>query len=321
LDSISAGGIIVPHKIVGIGEILWDVFPHSRKLGGAPANFAYFVKKLGQDGLVASRVGHDFLGKEIMDSLFKLGLAGDFIQIDSKHQTGTVDVKIDDGGRPDYIINKNVAWDFLELNNRWEKLAEDACRIEIDTLKKPIGKQDQYIAAYGNMRFITFTNREIKVEQIELSPEAKRKLNEGLMLFYTGITRQASEVLAEQKANINKKQKELERITALAFKARSALLNRSFDEFGGLLHQGWEIKKQLSGRITNTAIDEMYEAARKAGATGGKIAGAGGGGCLLLYCHREKQDEVRRALKGLRELPFHFERDGSKVIFNYRRAS
>lgn len=124
----------MPYKIVGIGEVLWDVFPHSRNFGGAPANFAYFVKKLGQNGLVASKVGDDFLGKEIMDSLFKLGLAGDFIQIDSEHPTGTVDVKIDDNGQPDYIINKNAAWDFLEFSDRWKKLAKEADVICFGTL-------------------------------------------------------------------------------------------------------------------------------------------------------------------------------------------
>ncbi|MDP3011824.1 MAG: carbohydrate kinase, partial [Candidatus Hydromicrobium sp.] len=124
----------MPYKIVGIGEVLWDVFPHSRNFGGAPANFAYFVKKLGQNGLVASKIGDDFLGKEIMDSLFKLGLAGDFIQIDSEHPTGTVDVKIDDNGQPDYIINKNVAWDFLEFSDRWKKLAKEADVICFGTL-------------------------------------------------------------------------------------------------------------------------------------------------------------------------------------------
>lgn len=141
----------MPYKIVGIGEILWDVFPYSRKLGGAPANFAYFVKKLGQDGLVASRVGHDFLGKEIMDSLFKLGLAGDFIQIDSKHPTGTVDVKIDDSGQPDYIINKNVAWDFLEFSDRWKKLAEEADVICFGTLAQRSLKSRRTIVNFLKM--------------------------------------------------------------------------------------------------------------------------------------------------------------------------
>ncbi|MFZ3106359.1 MAG: carbohydrate kinase, partial [Candidatus Hydromicrobium sp.] len=141
----------MPYKIVGIGEVLWDVFPHSRKLGGAPANFAYFVKKLGQNGLVASKVGDDFLGKEIMDSLFKLGLAGDFIQIDYKHPTGTVDVKIDDNGQPDYIISKNAAWDFLEFSDRWKKLAKEADVICFGTLAQRSLKSHRTIIDFLKM--------------------------------------------------------------------------------------------------------------------------------------------------------------------------
>ena len=114
------------HKIIGIGEILWDIFPHGRKLGGAPANFIYFIKELGQDGLVASRVGDDLMGKDILDVLDKLGLCRDFIQIDPGHPTGTVEVKVDASGQPDYIINKNVAWDFLELSGKWKELSRKA---------------------------------------------------------------------------------------------------------------------------------------------------------------------------------------------------
>ena len=121
-------------KIAGIGEILWDVFPHGRKLGGAPTNFAYFVKNLGQDGLVASRIGNDPLGREILDLLNQLGLAEDFIQIDLKHPTGTVRVRIDDIGQPDYIINENVAWDFLELSDRWKELSREVDVVCFGTL-------------------------------------------------------------------------------------------------------------------------------------------------------------------------------------------
>jgi len=121
-------------KIMGIGEILWDVFPQGRKLGGAPANFAYFVKNLAQDGLIASRIGNDPLGIEILDSLKELGLTEDFIQIDLKHPTGTVGVKINDSGQPDYIINEKVAWDFLELSDRWKRLSGEADVICFGTL-------------------------------------------------------------------------------------------------------------------------------------------------------------------------------------------
>jgi len=202
-----------------------------------------------------------------------------------------------------------------------ETLAQEACHIEIDILGKPIGKQDQYIAAYGNMKFITFNNSGVKLEKIELPSENKRRLNGNLLLFHTGVTAKSSEVLSEQKANINERLKTLSRMRKLAFKARDAIIEGAFDEFGELLHQGWELKKGLASKISNSKIDEIYEAACRAGAIGGKITGSGGGGFLLLYCLKERQDEVRTALKGLRELPFRFEPDGSKVIFNHRGAS
>ncbi len=202
-----------------------------------------------------------------------------------------------------------------------ETLAREACQIEINTLKKPIGKQDQYIVAYGNMRFITFNNSGVKVEIIELSSEDKRRLNGNLLLFYTGLATNSSEVLSEQKANINDRLETLSEMREFAFEAKDVILAGAFDELGKLLDRSWKLKKQLASKISNSKIDEIYEAARKAGAIGGKIAGSGGGGFLLLYCPKERQDEVRKALKGLRELPFRFEQDGSKVIFNYRTAS
>jgi len=202
-----------------------------------------------------------------------------------------------------------------------ETLAREACQIEINTLKKPIGKQDQYIVAYGNMRFITFNNSGVEVEIIELSSEDKRRLNGNLLLFYTGLATNSSEVLSEQKANINDRLETLSEMREFAFEAKDVILAGAFDELGKLLDRSWKLKKQLASKISNSKIDEIYEAARKAGAIGGKIAGSGGGGFLLLYCPKERQDEVRKALKGLRELPFRFEQDGSKVIFNYRTAS
>ncbi len=201
-----------------------------------------------------------------------------------------------------------------------ETLAQEACRIEVDILGKPMGKQDQYIAAYGNMRFITFnSNEKVKVESITLEEEAKRRLDQHLMLFYTGVTRSSSSILSEQKANIDERIDELNQMKSLALKAKECLLNNAFDEFAEILHLGWEYKRQLASGISNAQIDEIYQAARKAGAIGGKICGAGGGGFLLLYCPLAKQEDVRRSLRHLRELPFHLERDGSKVIFNIRK--
>jgi len=201
-----------------------------------------------------------------------------------------------------------------------ETLAREACQIEIDVLRKPIGKQDQYIAAYGNMRFITFNNSSVKLEKLELSSEDKRRLDDNFLLFYTGLAKISSKILSEQKANINDHLETLSEMRGLAFRARDAIAEGAFDELGELLDRSWKLKKQLASKISNARIDKIYEAALKAGAIGGKIAGSGGGGFLLLYCPKERQGEVQKALKGLRELPFRFERDGSKVIFNYRRA-
>lgn len=201
-----------------------------------------------------------------------------------------------------------------------EALSQEACQIEIDTLGKPIGRQDQYIAAYGNMRFITFDNSGVKLEKIELSSEDRRRLSGNLLLLYTGLATNSSEILSEQKANINDRFETLSELRGLAFRARHAIAEGAFDELGRLMDQGWKLKKQLACKISNSKIDEMYEAAKRAGAIGGKISGSGGGGFLLLYCPKERQDELRKALKGLRELPFCFEQDGSKVIFNYRRT-
>ena len=198
-----------------------------------------------------------------------------------------------------------------------EILVEQACQIEIDILGKPIGKQDQYIAVYGNMQFITFGNNGIVIEKVKLSPENKKRLNDNLLLFYTGVTRKSSDILLEQKVNIDQQVDILSDIKRLAFKAKEAIIEGDLDEFGEIMHQGWQLKKRLASKVSNSKIDAIYQVAREAGAIGGKITGAGGGGFLLLYCYNRKQDEVRRALKGLRELPFRFQPDGSRVFLNF----
>ncbi len=199
-----------------------------------------------------------------------------------------------------------------------EELARQACRIEIDILGKPIGKQDQYIAAYGNMRFITFRHDAIEASRVAIHEEGKRALNENLLLFYTGRTRQAADILAEQKAGIEARTQVLSEMAKLAFEARESLVRGALHEFGELLDRGWHLKKQLASGISGDEIDEAYRVAIRAGAIGGKVAGAGGGGFLLLYCPAGKRDAVRGQLSRLRELPFMFQGDGSKVIFDYR---
>lgn len=200
------------------------------------------------------------------------------------------------------------------------RLAEEACKIEIDILKKPIGVQDQWICALGGMRFIEFhPNGAVVDEKITLPPRLRSRLNESLLLFYTGVTRKADTILGEQKANIHQRLEILNHIKALACLAREELAAGNLDIIGTLLHQSWVLKKRLASQISNDTIDSIYEAAIKAGAIGGKITGAGGGGFLLLYCPYERRESVRDALSTLIEVPFSLENDGSKVIFNYRR--
>jgi D-glycero-alpha-D-manno-heptose-7-phosphate kinase len=201
-----------------------------------------------------------------------------------------------------------------------ERLAREACHVEIEVLKKPIGIQDQYAVAYGGLRFYEFQpNGEVAHERVHLSQAVARKLDENFLLFYTGIQRQADTILGEQKANIHDTTPLLCELKELAFKAREELEKGNLDEIGVMLDYSWSLKKRLASKISNNGIDEVYALAKQAGALGGKITGAGGGGFLLLYCPQEKQDAVRQALKDLQELPFRLERDGTKVIFNYRR--
>lgn len=201
-----------------------------------------------------------------------------------------------------------------------ETLARQACEIEIDILNKPIGIQDQYIAAYGGLRFMEFTREgEVQVEKVEIEPFLRRRLNENTMLFFTGVTRHSGKILSEQKDNIEQRRAVLCEMKRIAHTARDALLAGNVDTLGELLHESWQLKKQLASKISNGVLDGMYQAARNAGAIGGKITGAGGGGFLLLYCPHAKQDAVRSALSQLQELPFTMEADGTKVVFNYQR--
>ena len=201
-----------------------------------------------------------------------------------------------------------------------EQLAREACRIEIEVLQKPIGIQDQYIAAYGGLRFFEFLpDGRVTHEKVSLPEDLRRRLDGALMLFYTGVNRQAGSILSEQKANIGDTTGLLRELKGLALQAKSELQRGNLDAIGSMLDASWALKKRLASKISNDGIDDLYRQARQAGALGGKITGAGGGGFLMLYCPPEKQPAVREAMHQLQELPFQLEPDGSKVIFNYRR--
>lgn len=202
-----------------------------------------------------------------------------------------------------------------------DKLAAEACHIEIDLLKKPIGIQDQFIAAHGGLRFMEFMagTGEVRSTRIELDAATKRRLNHNLLLFFTGVTRDANTILSEQKENIRSRESVLGEMKQIAHTACDKLQKGEVDAIGELLHESWLLKKQLASKVSNSDVDDLYRLALSAGATGGKIAGAGGGGFLLLYCPPDRQERLRQELHMLQELPFNMGQDGSKVIFDYQR--
>lgn len=198
-----------------------------------------------------------------------------------------------------------------------EKLAKEACRVEIDILKGPIGKQDQYAVSYGGLNYIRFNADETTfVESIICNPDIKKQLESNLLMFYVGNERKASQILSEQKENIKRGREYeiLKKIVNLAEKMRDSLNKGDIKNFGEILHEGWLLKKRLASKISNPLIDEYYDEALKAGAGGGKLLGAGYGGFLLFYCEPKYQKRVRDALN-LRELKFKFDNEGSRIVY------
>jgi D-glycero-alpha-D-manno-heptose-7-phosphate kinase len=216
----------------------------------------------------------------------------------------------------------NALYNFRGRQMPASHLAREACEIEIDICGKPIGKQDQYIAAFGGVHEFTYrADGSVVPRGVQLTPAERRRLGGDLMLFFTDITRQASGILGEQKRRTGDNIDYLRRIREGVPRVRAALEAGRFETVGEVLHESWEMKKKLAGNISNAQIDAMYSRALAAGAAGGKIAGAGGGGFLLLYVPPARQADVRAALADYREFPWLIEEDGSKVIFNIRRYS
>lgn len=200
-----------------------------------------------------------------------------------------------------------------------DQLAEESCLIEIERCREPIGKQDQYAAAFGGFNSIHFNPDEsVTVRRIIWSREQVETLRGQLLMFYTGITRSASSILSAQSASMSQdeaKVRVVDRMVSSAESVLKELLNGRTDSLGEALHESWELKKSLAAGVSNPEIDQVYEAARSAGAVGGKILGAGGGGFLLFFVPPEHQERVRTILRALREIPFRFSRQGSSIIF------
>ena len=196
-------------------------------------------------------------------------------------------------------------------------LAEQACRIEIDVLGKPIGRQDQYAAAFGGLNYIRFNPDDtVDVEPVPCRAETLAELEQRVLLVYTGQTRDANQILERQSSATEDRLDVLRSMRDLADQMRHALAGEGdLDRFAALLHEGWELKRSLGCGISNDRVNEWYAAARRAGAVGGKLLGAGGGGFLLLIAPAWRHRAIREALGRPRELPFRIARHGSRNIF------
>ncbi len=197
------------------------------------------------------------------------------------------------------------------------QLAEEAAHIEIDVLKRPMGKQDHYAAAYGDLNFFQFLpDGSVSVESQHLRNGMLGEVFDHIMMFWTGLTRNSSSVLSEQKRNTNRKRGDLLTMRGHALQLK-ALVSNGFNmaSFGRVLDETWQLKRQLASTITNSEVDNWYRAAMDAGALGGKLCGAGGGGFLLFIVPPERQQAVRDALAELREIEIGYEVQGSRILF------
>ena len=208
-----------------------------------------------------------------------------------------------------------------------EQLARAACHIEIDVLGEPIGKQDQYIAAYGGISAFTFNkDGTVDTERLPVKDEVVDELEANLMIFYSGIERSASAILADQGKTIRENKDDaverMHRIKALGYDTKRLLLDGKIDAYGELLHEHWINKRKLASKMTDSSIDEHYDAALKAGAIGGKLMGAGGGGFFMFYVRTTERRRVYETLlaRGLRPLRFRFDFDGARILANFHRS-
>lgn len=212
----------------------------------------------------------------------------------------------------------NLCYSYRGLFRNEKELAKEACDIEIDTLQSPIGKQDQYASAFGGLNFISFhPDESVKVEKIHMNINEESEFEQSLMLFYLGYSRPAATILTEQKANSKRNRLTLHKMVELAHILRQELKASNIDNIGEILHANWEYKKELANNITNDKINSTYQLARNAGATGGKLLGAGGTGFILLYVPKNKRANIQKAMNllNMSEFSFRFENSGTSVIY------
>ena len=198
-----------------------------------------------------------------------------------------------------------------------KRLAKEAIHIERVLCNESGGIQDQIAASYGGFNRIDFREDDFSVQSVVMDFERKKNLDDNLMLFFTGFSRISSEIAIEQKKATKNKVKELKEMLSLVDEAERVLINKKSDlsEFGKLLDYSWKLKRGITSKITTNEIDNIYSSAIKAGALGGKLLGAGGGGFILFYVEKDKQKKVKEALSGLLNVPFNFENEGTKIMY------
>jgi D-glycero-alpha-D-manno-heptose-7-phosphate kinase len=208
---------------------------------------------------------------------------------------------------------------FVGRHSTHQELAEQACHIEIDVCGEPIGKQDQYAAAYGGFNLYEFNpNDTVTVSPVICKPETIAGIRRQMLVLYTGITRGASTILKHQSeelaTNVDKKAA-MKRMVSLCYQLLDEIRNDNLDSFGQVLHEAWMLKRDMAPGVSTSDIDDWYETARRHGALGGKILGAGAGGFLALFAPEDRHEAIRHALPKLRAISVDFERTGSQIIF------
>ncbi len=215
----------------------------------------------------------------------------------------------------------NIINELERLKLTKQEIAELAYDIGYNELKMPIGKQDEYAAAFGGVNFMQFNkDGTVEVEPLNIAREVRVRMEDDIMLFFTGRTRESSKILKSQDKSTRDDKGEvvesLHKIKEIAFEVKKALESGDLNEFGRLLDESWQFKKNLAKGISNPRIDKMYELAKKNGALGGKLTGAGGGGYFMVYCDKPHQKAVTKAMvkEGLSPLDFHFDKKGATII-------
>lgn len=218
------------------------------------------------------------------------------------------------------LLNALSAYQGTGRDKDW--LARMSCHVELDLCKEPIGKQDQYAAAFGGLNVYEFNpDGTVEVAPVILEKQRLRLMQDNMLMFYTGITRSASDLLEKQSKSMASEKDKFSSMCEMVSQVpilKQTLEEGSLDDFGRILHEGWLLKRSLMSGISSTFIDDLYEKARENGAIGGKLLGAGAGGFIILYAHKEYHEKIRQALTGFAEMDIAFDTLGSQIILNHR---